>query len=121
MNNKEDKSNKKEKFVKSLSKSQFLGIEIKKFEISVPETDENGELKAIDMDLKLSFSRKTNGLNLRGLAEFILKSCLDLEEQCIGKPVIFSSEFIQCKDKSVPRIVGSIGYIKSMLEQQITN
>jgi len=118
MNNREDKSNKKEKFVKSLSKSQFLGIEIKKFEISVPETDENGKLKAIDMDLKLSFSRENNGINLSGLAEFVLKSCLDLEEEYTGKPVIFSSEFIQCKDKSVPRIVGSIGYVKSILEKQ---
>lgn len=111
---------KKDAIVKCLSSKPFIGAVIKKFEISVPETDENGEIKAIDMDLKLSFGREENGLNVRGLAEFVLNSCLDLEEQCIGKPVIFSSELIQYKDKNVPRIVGSKGYIESMLDRQST-
>lgn len=113
-----NKTNAKESIVKKLSEEAYLGAVIKRMEISVPEVDENNEIKAIDIDLKLSFNREDNGINLRGLSEFILKSCLDLEEYYTGEPIAFCSEFIKYKGKDYPRLVGSKGYIESILEKQ---
>ena len=118
MNKKKIPTDETKKCIKQLVCPRDLGVTVKNATISAPKVDENGYLETVDLDFKVSFSQFENIINLLAIAEFILKSLLDLSEMHLGQPVICNSEIIEHQGEKILRVFGSEGFYKEICQDE---